>query len=226
MKSRTLKKQIHELLFEEDFEYGLAKICRFPPNNVISPLLSLFYNSDELTRWRSISAMGAVVSKAAKQHIETARVVMRRLMWNLNDESGGIGWGSPEAMGEIMAISERIAVEYHNILISYIIPKGNYLEHEVLQRGVLWGIGRLSHARPEYVRASVDFILPYLESHDPFHRGLSAWAICPFYRATEYPAILKQLGNDKSKFNFYLDGKLKEISVSEMIAQSKGRDIL
>jgi len=37
---------------------------------------------------------------------------MRRLMWNLNDESGGIGWGNPEAMGEILACHEALANEY------------------------------------------------------------------------------------------------------------------
>ena len=61
--------------------------------------------------------MGEVVSKIAENDLEFARIIMRRPMLNLNDESGGIGWGAPEAMGEIMARSEKLAEEYHKILI-------------------------------------------------------------------------------------------------------------
>ncbi len=102
--------------------------------------------------------MGMVVSNLADHDIESARVVMRRLMWNLNDESGGIGWGSPEAMGEIMARHSRLAQEFASILVSYINPDKNYIEHEILQRGVLWGIGRLAYERPEFVKDSEHFL--------------------------------------------------------------------
>ncbi|MEA3417440.1 MAG: hypothetical protein U9R02_15080 [Thermodesulfobacteriota bacterium] len=56
--------------------------------------------------------MGVVVSNLADHDMESARVIMRRLIWNLNDESGGIGWGSPEAMGEIMARNNRLALPF------------------------------------------------------------------------------------------------------------------
>ena len=55
--------------------------------------------------------MGAVVAHLAEKDMESARVVMRRLMCSLNDESGGIGWGAPEAMGEIIASHEGLASE-------------------------------------------------------------------------------------------------------------------
>jgi hypothetical protein len=100
--------------------------------------------------------------------MESARVVMRRLMWNLNDESGGIGWGSPEAMGEITAGHGRLADEFAGILISYINPAGNFLEHELLQRGSLWGVGRLAHARPLLARPAVPFLPAFFESPDPY----------------------------------------------------------
>jgi len=58
--------------------------------------------------------------------MESARVIMRRLMWSLNDESGGIGWGAPEAMGEIMARHEQLTKEYSAILGSYIREDGKF----------------------------------------------------------------------------------------------------
>ena len=90
--------------------------------------------------------MGQVVSNLADTDMESARVVMRRLIWNLNDESGGIGWGSPEAMGDIMACHQRLAEEYHRLLISYVRPEGNFLEHPQLQKGLLWGLARLARS--------------------------------------------------------------------------------
>ena len=69
---------------------------------------------------------------------------MRRLMWSLNDESGSIGWGAPEAMAEIMARNKKLADEYYKILISYSEQGKNYLEHEGLQRSVRRGIERIT----------------------------------------------------------------------------------
>jgi hypothetical protein len=197
MAGRQLKKETLEFLSHKDFENGLEKIIQLPARQVVNPLFSFFYNSNELIKWRAVTAMGVVVSNLADHDMESARVIMRRLIWNLNDESGGIGWGSPEAMGEIMAGHDRLAEEYHNILISYIMPDGNYIEHEILQRGVLWGIGRLAHARPQLVEDSVLFLLPYMESEDANLRGLAAWTAGLFDSNTTR-MLLKRLENDQA----------------------------
>ena len=209
---RQLKKETLELLSHKDFEKSLEKICQLPARKVVNPLFSFFYNSDELIRWRAVAAMGAVVSNLADHDMESARVIMRRLIWNLNDESGGIGWGSPEAMGEIMARHGRLAGEYHKILISYIMPDGNYLEHEILQRGVLWGIGRLAHARPHLVKNFADLLCPYMESPDPILRGLAAWAAKPIC-TKRTKSFLSRLGDDNSKIKIFVDNNLVELTV-------------
>ena len=210
-----LKKEIFELLSHQNFEKGLEKIIQLPARQAVNPLFSFFYNIDETVKWRAVTAMGAVVSNLADHDMESARVIMRRLIWNLNDESGGIGWGSPEAMGEIMARHDRLAEEYHNILISYIMPDGNYIEYEALQRGVLWGIGRLSHVRPEFVRDSEHFLIPYMESKDANLRGLAAWTartIC----TPKTRSFLLRLGNDNSKIKIFLKNSLVECTVSSL----------
>ena len=212
---RQLNKETLELLSHKDFENGLEKICQLPARQVVNPLFSFFYNIDETVKWRAVTAMGAVVSNLADHDMESARVIMRRLIWNLNDESGGIGWGSPEAMGEIMAGHDRLAEEYHNILISYIMPDGNYIEHEVLQRSVLWGIGRLAHARPQLVEDSVLFLLPYMQSEDANLRGLAAWTAGLFDCKTTR-ILLKRLENDQATLTIYLDGKLEEFTVAQL----------
>ena len=215
MGGRQLKKQILELLSYKDFEKALTQISGLSARQAVNPLFSFFYNSDELIKWRAVTAMGAVVSNLADHDMESARVIMRRLIWNLNDESGGIGWGSPEAMGEIMARHERLAGEYHKILISYIMPDGNYIEHEILQRGVLWGVGRLAHARPQLVEDSVLFLLPYMESEDANLRGLAAWTAGLFDSNTTR-MLLKRLENDQAALTIYLNGKLEKFTVAQL----------
>ena len=212
---RQLKKEVLELLSDKDFEKSLKKIRQLPARQVVNPLFSFFYSSDEIVKWRAVTAMGAVVSNLADHDMESARVIMRRLIWNLNDESGGIGWGSPEAMGEIMARNNRLAQEYANILVSYINPDGNYLEHEALQRGVLWGIGRLAHKHPEFVKDSEHFLIPYMESKDAILRGLAAWAAKPIYtKITEF--FLLRLRDDDSKIKIFMDNSLVECTVSSL----------
>ena len=217
MTNRKLKKVILEYLKDDDYLQSFEKILDFPPKKVINPLLSFFYNHDELIKWRSISATGQVVSKLANEgHLESARVIMRRLMWNLNDESGGIGWGSPEAMGDIIARHDILAAEFHKILISYLMPDGNFLEHEMLQRGLLWGIGRLSNSRPELFRTSSHLLLPFFQSKDPSHRGHAAWAAKPFQDILN--PHKQTLMEDNEKFLFYNNYQLNLVSISQIIA--------
>ena len=172
MTFRQLKLRILEALKAEYLETSLGFIQTLVPQQAVSPLFSLLHHSNTLVRWRAVSAMGEAVALLASESFERARIIMRRLMWNLNDESGGIGWGSPEAMGEIMARQKRLAREYAAILVSYLNPRGNYLEHEGLQQGVLWGLGRLAGVFPEMVREAPPFILPFLSSSNPALRGL------------------------------------------------------
>ncbi|MBN2125266.1 MAG: HEAT repeat domain-containing protein, partial [Deltaproteobacteria bacterium] len=173
--ARGLRRTLAEILKAEDLDSAMEKIRGLGVRKVISPLFALFNHRDERVRWGAISALGAVTAELADTGMESARVVMRRLMWNLNDESGGIGWGCPEAMGEICATHEGLAREYLRILFSYAREDGNYLELDILQRGLLWGIGRVAQARPEMVMGEGPNILPYLKSEDPVVRGLAAW---------------------------------------------------
>jgi len=217
--NRQLKKEIQKLLLQKNFKSGLAEIGRMPARKAINPLFSFLCSLDELLKWRAITAMGEIVDRLAEADMESARVIMRRYIWQLNDESGGIGWGCPEAMGEIMARNENLAQEFWCILISYIRPDGNFLEHEVLQRGALWGVGRLAHARPQLLKTSVDYLHPYMQTGDPYLRGLAAWAAGALQNKNT-AAILDQLKDDSAKLSIYLAGHIKRLSVGEIVKKA------
>ena len=213
---RAIKRHIREILQGGDFSDAMAALERFPARRAVNPLISFFCSGDVRLRWRAVSGMGVVVSRLAETEMESARVVMRRLMWTLNDESGGIGWGAPEAMGEITARHVGLAREFACILVSYIRTDCNFLEHPVLQRGVLWGLGRLAHARPEMVQEAVPFTVPFLESTDAFHRGHAVWLLRALNDALRASAI-DALAGDQAPFQFYFDGQLYEMTVADAV---------
>jgi len=159
--------------------------------------------------------MGAVVAALADREIEAARIIMRRLMWNLNDESGGIGWGSPEAMGEIMARHPRLAREYAAILISFLDPDGNFLEHERLQEGLLWGVGRLAHERPHLATTAAPLLLPFFSSPVAALRGLAVWAAGPI-QPPEVDKLIAAMRSDNDQLNIFLDGRLVCCTVGDL----------
>src|SRR5690554_2588053 len=107
------RRQIMALLRAAD----LAALRRLPPGRLLNPLFSGICSNDEQLKWRAVAAMGQTVARLADQDLEAARVVMRRFMWSLNDESGGIGWGAPEAMAEVLAAHAGLADEYGHILV-------------------------------------------------------------------------------------------------------------
>jgi hypothetical protein len=212
---RALKPQVKQLLEEDDFRSSLATLCQMPGRQVVNPLFSFFYSGEERLRWRAITAMGAVVCHLADTDMESARVVMRRLIWNLNDESGGIGWGSPEAMGEIAAGHARLAEDFANIIISYINPEGNFLEHEVLQRGSLWGVGRLAHARPCLATSAAPHLPAFVESAEPYLRGLAIWAGTPILDDRLRTLVRSRL-DDHAPLRLYFRMHMTRTSVAEL----------
>jgi len=87
---------------------------------MVNSLLPLLCSGDKRIKWRTVTALGVVVAGIAVKDMESARKVLRRLIWNLNEDSGGMGWGAPEAIGEIMVSHEELAAEFTPLLVSYI----------------------------------------------------------------------------------------------------------
>ena len=149
---KNFKGDILNFLEQDDFEKNLKNIHKFPPKKVVNALFSFLVTTNQTIKQHTIIAMGEVVSRLAEDDIESARIVMRRLMLSVTEESGGIGWNTPEAMGEIMARSEQLATEYHKILISYTVGGGNDLDFERLQKSVIAGLKRLAEVHPNMVK--------------------------------------------------------------------------
>ncbi len=228
---RLVKKEIFTLLEHTDPAEISRHLASYPPHIVVNSLFSALCHPLEMVRWHAVCAFGRVVPAMADKDPESARIVMRRLLWSLNDESGGIGWGAPEAMAEIMCWSSLLRREYLHMLFSYIredgeelFQDGNYLELPLLQRGVLWGIGRIAqvHRAEMMGRWGAGDIAAYLSSADHQVAGLAIWCLGLLGAATEAPRIAGFL-NHAGEIRLFLNSSLRTVTLAELAAESLSR---
>lgn len=169
------KKELQRLLAELSTTELLEALRNSKKEALINALLHFFYHKDEEIRVKAIYVFGKVVEEISKENLEKARIIFRRLMWSLNEESGGIGWGAPEAMAEIMFNSPTLAEEYFHILLSYIREDGNLLEFTPLRIGAFVGLTRLIHKYPHLFQRlnALEHVKPYLKSPNETERKLA-----------------------------------------------------
>jgi hypothetical protein len=191
---------------------------KLSPSQLINPLISLLYNEQAIIKWHAITMIGQSIAKYAHEDKESARTIIRRFMWYLNEESGGVGWGIPESFGEILSNYDWMAKEYASILIYYIIPGGTFLDLEALQTGVIWGIGRAAQGNRKYVDFAGNHLVPFLQATNKEHRGMALWAM----KQLDFvpPAnLMTSLKNDNHTLKIYDDCLLKDISIADLARQ-------
>lgn len=214
---RKTKKKVREILNGNSRTKALGLLEEIPDDQLINHLFSHFYSGDELIKFRSVTAMGELALRLAGDRMEKARIVVRRIMWNLNDESGGIGWGSPEAMGEILARCPELALEYSSILFSYLDDRGNFIEHELLQRGVLWGVGTFLKTCPDGLdQITACRIRFFLNSPDPIKRAYAIRALI-HGRAFDCGNVPKILVDDSSEVGIFTGWNFMKTRISDMV---------
>ncbi|EPR37654.1 hypothetical protein dsx2_0586 [Desulfovibrio sp. X2] len=249
MRLRELRPHLLDLLRGPGWRQGLSGVLAMPAKALSGALFSLILHEDELVRFRAAEAFGVVLADLAGRDMEGARVVMRGMLWRMNEESGGIGWGVPEAMACAMAESPALAREYHAILLSYIhkhhgVCHGIFVDNPTLRRGVLWGIARLAEARPGLAVKAVPDLLEVLdpgqalegregtpespECHDAFSRGLACLALARLAAAgTALPGramtSVAAWRGDAAELTVYQDDGLRRTTAGELAAEALAR---
>lgn len=165
---RSLRFQCLSCIKSADQEALDELISNYPPKLLINHIIAATYNPVPAQRGLAVQTFGKLMAKIAAQDMEDARIIMRRLIWSLNDESGGIGWGAPEAMAEAMANVPLLCKEYLHMLISYIREDGNFLEYAPLRKGAICGIEHIATNAPDCLKQkNVEVYLgQYLKDED------------------------------------------------------------
>jgi len=246
---KRLRAVLQEILADEAWRQRVAELANERPGDLVAPLFQMLLNREELVRWRAAEAFGLVVPAVARQKLEAARVVVRQMLWRLNEESGNMGWGVPEALGATLAGHAGLAREYHSILISYVreagggMCHGNYLDNAALRRGVLWGLGRLAQDHPDLAAKAVPDLLRVLdpargvegkpahealECHDVLSRGLACWILGLLAAGGEsldpraLAAVSTQI-DDNTELVLFRNDRLEQASVAGLAAEALER---
>lgn len=153
--TRELKSETFEVLKSENFTVRIKPLIELHSSKMIMPLFSASYNPSKNIRWHAISSFGYLTKELTPSHLIKIRDLIRRCIWMLTEESGGIPWMAPAIIGEIIANSDEMAGKFSNILLSYVYePENgpdNYLGNLQLRKSAYWGIFRLTQIFPKYV---------------------------------------------------------------------------
>lgn len=220
---RRVKKDLRAILIDPQWQDRLKELDEWSPQELVPPLFSLRLDRDEAVRWRVVTAFGLTAKRMADASMEKARVLMRTCMWHMNEESGNLGWGVPHFMGEAMAMSDKVAKEFHKILVSYIFCDadcdGNFLDHPELRRDVFWGLARLAGERPDYVVHGERFLMVALEERDSYNRAYAAWTLGNI-QAKGAREKLRDLENESTEIRTFRGGQLIDITVGTLASEA------
>jgi HEAT repeat protein len=183
-------------------------------HGVARALVSLLCDPDELVRWRAVSAIGLLAGAAP----ELAQPLVTRLYWSLNDESGGIGWMSAPALGEIGRNAPAL-------LRHCVRPLVRYLDEPFLLAGALWAVGRLAPAFPAETREVVPEVARRCHGDDPAVRAQAAVALGEIGEdgGGRTGRAIGTLAGDARPARLYQDGELVTKQVQEWAAAALAR---
>lgn|GEM_PF-771966 len=195
-----MKNLIKRYLLQGNFDgiLGLGEAGK-----IIRILISLSYDKTEEIAWKSIEAIGRIVYLVSKNRPEFGHEIIRRLLWSIRDEAGGIGWSSPEIIGEIVRNDPLRYQDIPRVLWSF-------MDEEFLRKGIIWAMGRIGEIEPGLVEFSLPFLhLISKNDNDGEIRFYALWAICKISGEYEEPENI-------IKATIYDNGKLREMFSNEL----------
>ncbi len=214
----SARKRFLEALRSDDWPGALEGLGEELSRGLVSQAVAALCSQEPITRWRAVEALGFLVSKLVEEDQEASRDVVRRLLWSLNEESGSVGWGAPEALAEILARDKGLAQEFLPIFTSFLKAGLLLRMPPAIAQGFLWGVFRLGElygdilGKKEILQALASCLL----WADPACRGLSALALKRL-KALESIPVPASLFDDQGVFTFMDKGQLHTMSIAEVM---------
>ncbi|GAB6155869.1 methylated-DNA--[protein]-cysteine S-methyltransferase [Desulfosporosinus burensis] len=218
-----MKRAVEKILEKRDWKQLRVWAKEKETKNVYRQFMTRIYVKDGLIFWRAVEALGVFAQEAEQKDEKYAVELVRRYFWYLNEESGGTAWNASEAIGSLLAHCPTTCGHFNWMLSGLLVD-------ESLRDGALWGLAQLAQNAPHLVDPLEERIRPFLESEQPFARGLAAliYALMripenkfPLYRENgpkwSVPIELDQgLKNDQNLVEIYQTGELIKYSVQEL----------
>jgi hypothetical protein len=204
---RNVKKKIKAFLEDKDYESITA--IALQDKSALSRLISLSYDKEDEISWRAMEAMGKVTHAMMPSRVDAVRDVIRRLLWSMGEESGGIGWSSAELLGEIISAS---AEEFADI-----IPiVWSFKEEDMFRAGVVRAMWRIGSAAPEKITFVFEDIEPLFVDKDPNVRAYALLLASLCNDKLFVSSAYDRLKNDESSVMLYRNGDLTATTIAEI----------
>ncbi len=204
---RQRKATLRKMLEARDHE-ALAAWGR-NERQAVRTVFSALFDPDDLLRWRAIEGLGLLAGQESQRDLERVREWLRRLLWNMNDESGGLMWHGAEAIGEILMNVNQLIPEFVMILHSF-------HREEPFESGTYSALARLATLEPKLVAPFVPFLQAGLTDPDPRIRAHAARILALVgAKREDHPAWDKVL-TDSTPLSVYdhNDGELRQTTVA------------
>jgi len=209
---RELKRRVLSALSEGD----TRTVTALAKENIrtLSVLINLSYDKNSLSTWRAIEAMGPAVAGVLENSHELGRNIVRRLLWSVTEESGGLGWSAIEMIGEIVRASPGA---FSDIVL--LIPQ--FFEDEIFKTGVLHALCRIGSVHPELIEDKEEvegLIVKALRSGDPAIRGYGLFALKCLGTAVSLsvPEEVPDLLSDEAAVRIYASGDFRVFTIRDL----------
>jgi hypothetical protein len=156
----SLKQLILHAIESNDLEAVVSLVK--DNKRALAILVRISYDKETLAAWRAIKAVGLAAKALVKTDHEFLRETVRKLLWSLSDESGGIGWSAPELLGEIVSADPK---RFSDIVP--LIAQVYEVEEEVFRPGVVYALARIAETAPEQVAVYQKIAIMSLTEKDP-----------------------------------------------------------
>jgi hypothetical protein len=152
-----LKKRVMELL-SQGCEHQLAELAA-ADRRAVRPLLGRLWDPDDGIRAVAARAVGM----AAAAHPELGSDLVRRLLWNLNDESATNGVFGLPALGEIGRHAPAVIEPFIGPMVSLAWDDG-------LRVALLAALAAVAGSAPELVAPHLDELARFVDEKNPPER--------------------------------------------------------
>jgi len=163
MTQLEMKKFIHHALEMNDLDAVVLLVQK--NRKALSLLIRMAYDKETLVGWRAIKAVGRIANVLVKTEHEFLRIAVRKLLWSLSDESGGIGWAAPELLGEIVHSDPEGFAD-----IIPLIAEVYGIEEQTFKPGVMYALARVAEVSPEMIANYQQIIIRSLVDTNPLIR--------------------------------------------------------
>jgi len=204
------REKIIKLLEDRDLTGLLALAGK--DSSIFRTLISLTYDKESVISWRAIEAIGRLAGQSARTAPALIRRLVQRILWMMREESGNNPWSAPEMLGEIV----RNAPEEFSDIAPII---ASFHDEEMLRRGVMRALVRISEVRADLVREASSLAGCYLKDRDAVTR-VYALKLTGNLRLREFLESAGALRYDSAVALLYSDGDFESVAVRKIAEET------